>query len=214
MTDYTPITEKLLETITNELIRGYRDKEGTKIYPTVKEAAEWYNVAYSTLRIKVGKLNWKQKKADYQTKVKQKVEAKKKQNDEEISEAEAEAIIVDDYQFNEAANKLRRATVKEIEKILNEEVVLFVTKEGVKIKGVPKNAPYQLMNAGKALESAQKVSKTAVGEPSEITTFTSKQEIKKTVDVFGRVDKLIQFIDRGNYNNADRTVQPQDTDKP
>ena len=178
MTDYNPITEKLLETITNELIRGYWDEDGIKIYPTVKEAAEWHNVAYSTLRIKVGKLNWKQKRADYQTKVKHKVAEKKEKNDEEISEAEAEAIVVEDHLFNQAANKLRRATVKEIEKIIDGEVVLFITKDGEEITGVPKNAGYHLMNLGKALESAQKVSKTAAGEPSEINKIHSSHNVK------------------------------------
>jgi DNA-binding transcriptional regulator YhcF (GntR family) len=168
MTNYKPITEKLLETIDKDLVRGYRDEEGKKVYPTVKEAANYYKVSYNTLRRKVGKLNWEQRRKDYVAKVRTKVAEKKQRNDEEISEAEAEAIVVEDYHFNEAANKLRRAAVKEIDKLLDEDVVLFVTKEGEVVKGTPKNAGYHLMNLGKALESAQKISKTAAGEPAEI----------------------------------------------
>lgn len=180
MTNYNKITKKLLQKIDNDLVRGYRDNEGKKVYPEVKDAADWYNVSYASLRKKVGKLNWQERRKDYIRKVNKKVEDKKQQNDEEISEAEAEAIVVEDYQFNEAANKLRRATVKEIEKIIDGKVVLFVTKEGVEIKGVPKNAAYQLMNAGKALESAQKISKTAAGEPSEINETKHSGGIKST----------------------------------
>lgn len=64
MTDYKPITEKLLQQIDNDLVRGYRDEEGKKQYPDVKEVAEHYNVSYNTLRRKVGKLNWKQKEEE------------------------------------------------------------------------------------------------------------------------------------------------------
>lgn len=175
MTDYKPITEKLLQQIDNDLVRGYRDEEGKKQYPDVKEVAEHYNVSYNTLRRKVGKLNWKQRRKDYANKVHKKVQEKKNRNDEEISEAEAEAIVVEDYQFNKAANLLMRAVTREIQKILDGDQILKVLNDGTVIKGV-KSPGYQLMNLGKALESAQKVSKTAVGEPSEINETKVQSE--------------------------------------
>lgn len=92
MTNYNKITKKLLQKIDNDLVRGYRDNEGKKVYPEVKDAADWYNVSYASLRKKVGKLNWQERRKDYIRKVNKKVEDKKQQNDEEISEAEAEAI--------------------------------------------------------------------------------------------------------------------------
>ena len=195
MTDYETLTKKLLQKIDNELVRGYRDEDGKKVYPGVKDAAEWHNVSYASLRKEVGKLNWKQRRTDYINKVNKKVEEKKQKNDEEISEAEAEGIVVEDHLFNQAANKLRRATVKEIEKIIDGEVVLFITKEGVEIKGVPKNALYHLMNAGKALESAQKVSKTAAGEPSEITKNESSVKSEGRYEVTRRIICSKEHID-------------------
>jgi tRNA nucleotidyltransferase (CCA-adding enzyme) len=198
MTDYKPITEKLLETIDRDLVRGYRDEEGNKIYPKVKEAAEWYKVSYNTLRRKVGPLNWEQRRKDYVAKVRTKVAEKKQRNDEEISEAEAEAIVVEDFDFNEAANKLRRAAVKEIEKITDGKLVVAVTKEGGLIFGTPKNAAYYLMNAGKALESAQKISKTAAGEPSEISKVEGKTENTYS-DKFNQImDKALNKVDQPN----------------
>ncbi|OPX61210.1 MAG: hypothetical protein A4E25_00025 [Methanobacterium sp. PtaB.Bin024] len=194
MTTTKTLTEKIRNQIKKELIYGYINENGIKIYPTVKEAAEWHKVSYDALRRHAGKWKWKAKRESHQARVAQKV----KEKDE--CEADVEDILLNDVEFSNVAVKLRNAADAELSDILGGKPV--------------KSVGYQLMNIGKALESAQKVSKTAVGEPSEITTFTSKQEIKKTVDVFGRVDKLIQFIDRGNYNNADRTVQPQDTDKP
>jgi len=198
MTDYKPITEKLLETIDRDLVRGYRDEEGNKIYPKVKEAAEWYKVSYNTLRRKVGPLNWEQRRKDYVAKVRTKVAEKKQRNDEEISEAEAEAIVVEDYHFNEAANKLRRAAVKEIEKITEGKLVVAVTKEGDLIFGTPKNAAYYLMNAGRALESAQKISKTAAGEPSEISKVEGKTENTYS-DKFNQImDNALNKVDQPN----------------
>lgn len=191
MTDYKPITEKLLNTIDKDLVRGYRDEEGKKVYPTVKEAADHHGVSYDTLRRKVGKLNWKQRRKDYVAKVRKKVAEKKQRNDEEISEAEAEAIVVEDYQFNETANKLRRAADKEIDRIMEGKMVISVTKEGDLIHGIPKNASYYLMNAGKALDYAQKISKTAAGEPVEITRVQneSEQKVKKVENLFDKAEE-------------------------
>jgi dsDNA-specific endonuclease/ATPase MutS2 len=160
MTDYNKLTKEVLEQIDSDLVQGYIDEEGNKVYPEVKDAAEWYNVSYATLRKKVGKLNWQQRRTDYIEKVNRKVQEKKRKDDEEISEAEAEAIVVEDYKFNKAANKLRRAAVNELDKILSAE-------------GFVKGAAYNLMNIGKALESAQKISKTAAGEPSDISKVTN-----------------------------------------
>jgi len=179
MTDYNTITKKLLNKIDKDLVRGYRDEEGKKVYPEVKDAADWYNVSYSSLRKKVGKLNWQDRRTDYIAKVNRKVQEKKNLNDEEISEAEAEAIVVEDYHFNNAANKLRRAIVTEIEKIVDGKIYLYSTKDGSPVYGTPRNAGYLLMNLGKALESAQKVSKLAAGEPNNIdeTRGTVKHEM-------------------------------------
>lgn len=181
------ISDQLAETIEEEMIFGYKDKDGNKQYPTLKSSAEWYKVSYDVLRQLAKEWNWRKRRNDHNQKVKKKVAAKKKS--EERSEDEAEAIVVDDYRFNKAANKLRRAAVKEIEKIADGELVIGVTKEGEKILGTPKNAAYYLMNAGKALESAQKISKTAAGEPSEIneTRSNGQMELSGKYEVTKRI---------------------------
>lgn len=172
------LTDELLEQIEDDMVFGYLDEQGLKAYPTLKESAEWYNVSYESLRQKARKWNWKQRRQEHIQKVNRKVRQKKKS--EEISEVEAEAIVVDDAKFNKAATKLRRAAVKELEDILEGNQVLKVLDDGTIIRG-KKAAAYQLMNIGKALESAQKISKTAAGEPSEITQNTIQSQGKYEV---------------------------------
>lgn len=166
MTTKNILTQVLADQIKIEMIRGYYDKEDKKIYPTLKQAAEWHNTSYDSLKQKARKWSWKKKREDYKRKVSQKVAEKKET--EKISDLEAEEIVVDDLKFNNAATLLRRAATKEIQKILDGDQILKVLDDGTIIKGV-KSGGYQLMNLGKALESAQKISKTAAGEPSEIT---------------------------------------------
>lgn len=166
MTTKNILTQKLADKIKIEMVRGYRDDDGKKQYPSLKEAAEYHEINYDSLRQKARKWNWKQRREDYKKKVSQKVREKKE--NEEISDLEAEEIIVDNIKFNNAATLLRRAATKEIQKILDGDQILKVLDDGTIIKGV-KSAGYQLMNLGKALESAQKISKIAAGEPSEIT---------------------------------------------
>ena len=189
MTNKNAITEAILNTIKYDLIYGYRDEDGKKIYPSVKDASEWYNVSYDSLRRPAGKWNWKQKRKDEQRKISQKV--KEKEKSEQICEAEAEAIIVNNAKYNDGANLLRRATVIEIQKIIDGEVVLYTTKEG-DVKGVPRNALYLLHMGGKALESAQKVSMTAAGE----TTERSKLEIEANINVDERRESLKEKMHR------------------
>ncbi len=68
------------------------------------------------------------KKEDKQRKISQKI--KEKQKSEQICEGEAEPIIVNNAKYNDAGNLLRRATVIEIQKIIDGEVVLYTIKEG------------------------------------------------------------------------------------
>lgn len=152
------------------MIYGYKDDEGKKVYPTLKDAAKWYKVSYDSLKQKARKWNWKQKREDHKVKVARKV--KEKKESERISESEAEDIVVNDSEFNDAANKLRRAAVKELDRIID--------------GSVNKSVGYHLMNIGKALESAQKVSKTAAGEPSEITSVQG--------DIHGRYEVTKSLI--------------------
>jgi len=170
------IPDKLAERIEQEMIFGYKDENQIKQYPTLKSSAEWHDVSYDVLRQLARRWNWRQKRKDHKKKVSQKVKEKRKS--EEISESEAEEIIVDDFKFNRSANKLRREADKQLELLGKGEVVLKVLEDGTLITGRPSNAPYQLMNIGKALESAQKVSKIAAGEPNEI----SKKQIDGTIN--------------------------------
>lgn len=196
MTTYNKITKELLEKVEDDLVHGYIDEEGNKVYPEVKDAAEWYNVSYATLRKKVGKLNWQQRRTDYKAKVNRKVQEKRRKNDEEISEAEAEAIIVEDYKFNKTANKLRREVDRQLDLLDKGEVVIKVLEDGTLIKGRPSNTPYQLMNLGKALDAAQKVSKVAAGEPSEISKVEGKIEGESFADEFNKImDNALENID-------------------
>lgn len=167
------LSEEIQEKIKHDLIYGYYDEKGTKQYPTIKEAAEWYKVSYDSLRHAARPWNWKQERADHKNRVHRKVTQKKAEQKEQISELEAEKIVVEDAKFNQAANMLRRAVVNELKAIASGKVV--------------KSLGYQLQNLGKALESAQKVSKTAAGEPSEYTEsqvkggFTGQYNVTKTL---------------------------------
>lgn len=161
------LTEEIQDKIKHDMIYGYRNDDGEKQYPQLKEAAEWYKVSYGSLKQKARKWGWKQKRKDHQSKVERLVAEKKKS--EEISESEAEEIVVDDAKFNKAAVKLRRAAVKELDNIIG--------------GNVTKSVGYHLMNIGRALESAQKISKTAAGEPSEYTESQIKGEIKGRYEV-------------------------------
>lgn len=171
-TNKKSIPDKLAERIEQEMIFGYKDENQTKQYPSLKSSAEWHSVSYDALRQLARGWNWKQKRKDHQHKVSQKVKEKRKSED--ISESEAEEIIVNDFKFNDAANKLRRAASLEIDKIIDGKIYLYSDKNGVPVFGTPKNAGYILMNLGKALESAQKVSKISAGEPSEISKVEAK----------------------------------------
>lgn len=159
------LTKDLQDTIKHEMIRGYYNEDGEKQYPKLTEAAEWHKVSYDSLKQKARTWNWRQKRENYKKKVRRKVAEKKR--DEEFSESEAEAIVVEDYKFNQAANKLRRAAVQELDRIIGGKVTQSVG--------------YHVMNIGKALESAQKISKTAAGEPSEISETNVKSEGKYEV---------------------------------
>jgi len=183
------IPDETAERIEEEMVFGYNDKDETKQYPTLKSSAEWYKISYDALRQLAKTWNWRQRRKDHQHKVSQKVIEIKKS--EERSEAEAEAIVVDDYRFNKAANKLRRASVKEIEKIEKGKIYLYSDKKGNPIYGTPKNAASLLMNAGKALESAQKISKTAAGEPVEITRVQKELDpsVKKVENLFDKAEE-------------------------
>lgn len=186
------LTQETRDKIKHDMVYGYYDDNGKKQYPSLKAAAEWYDVSYDSLKQYAKDWRWKQKRKDHQARVHRKVAEKKKS--EELSESEAEEIVVDDAKFNKAACKLRRATVLEIEKIIDGKIYLYSLKDGTSVYGTPRNATYMLMNAGKALESAQKISKTAAGEPSEI----SKVEGKEPVDEFNRImDESLDNLDDG-----------------
>ena len=162
------------------MILGYYDEDGKKQYPTLKGSAEWYNVSYDSLKKIAPTWKWKDRRKDHTSKVARKTAQKKKS--EEISESEAEEIVVENFKFNRTANKLRRALDIEIDKIIEGKIYLYTDKAtGEDILGTPRNAAYLLMNIGKALVDAQKTSLTANGEPSEISkmegTFESNVDL-------------------------------------
>lgn len=196
-TNKKSIPDKLAETIEEEMIFGYMDENQDKQYPTLKSSAEWYKVSYDALRQLAKEWDWKQKRKDHKNKVSQKVAAKRKS--EEISEAEAEEIIVNDFKFNRTANKLRRAADIEIDKIIEGKIYLYSTKDGNPVFGTPKNAGYLLMNIGRSLESAQKVSKIAAGEPNDISKVEDGTK-NEPINEFNRImDKAL--------NNLNEPVQ-------
>ncbi len=203
MTTYNTLTPELQDTIELEMIHGYRDEDGKKKYPTLKGSAEWYNVSYDSLKKIAPDWKWKQKRKDQKAKVARKTAQKKKS--EEISESEAEEIIVEAFKFNKTANKLRRASDIEIDKIIDGKIYLYSTKDGEEVYGTPKNAAYLLMNLGRSLESAQKVSLTSAGEPSEISKIDGIDN-KEADNSFTRVDKILMFIGKGNDGDGDSKV--------
>lgn len=175
MTTKNPLTSKLRDQIKDEMIYGYRDNNEKKCNATLKGSAEYYNISYGSLKQYAKDWNWKEERKKHNAKVARKVREKKKS--EEISESEAEEIVVNDAKFNDAANLLRRATVQEIKKIM---------AGTADFKG---GSGYQLMNCGRALESAQKISKTAAGEPSDIQKvegqINNEHRYKHTIEMIG-----------------------------
>jgi|GEM_PF-1852590 len=206
MTTYNTLTPELEDTIELEMIHGYRDEDGKKEYPTLKSSATWYNVSYNSLKKIAPSWNWKQKREDQKVKVARKTAQKKKSED--ISAAEIEELVVDDFKHNKSANRLRRGVDLELEKIINEDVYLYTdNKTGEAVYGYPSNAAYRLMNLGKALESSQKVAKTAAGEPSDIAKIEgSVQKYKDEFD--GIMDSALENLesDEGNSEKVEPVV--------
>jgi hypothetical protein len=161
------------------MIHGYRNEDGVKEDPTLKGSAEYYNVSYGSLKQHARNWNWKEKRKDYKLQVDRKVAQKKRS--EKLSESEAEEIVVEAFKFNKTANKLRRALDNELDKIIEGKVELYSLKDGTPVLGTPRNAAYLLMNVGKGLESAQKVSLTAKGEPSEISKVEANVEYNESL---------------------------------
>ena len=181
MTTKSSIPLKLQETIKDEMVYGYKDIEGKKVYPTLKSSAIWHEVSYDVIRQIATKWNWRQKRKEHKIKVANLLAKKKKSK--EICESEVEEIIVNDSKFNDVANKLRRAADKELDNIINGDIT--------------KSVGYHLMNIGRSLESAQKISKIAAGEPSDISKIDGIDNT--TIDnSFTRVDKILNFVDKGN----------------
>ncbi len=186
MTAENTLTPEIADKIKQDMIYGYHDNEGKKTYPKLTDAANWYKVSYQSLKKKAGKWKWKQKREDHIAKVNRKVAEKKKS--EELSESEAEEIVVNDAKFNDAANLLRRATVQEIQNIMDGTADF---KGGI---------GYQLMNCGRALESAQKISKTAAGEPSDI------QKVQGQIDTEHRYKHTIEMIGSDEFREQELGV--------
>jgi hypothetical protein len=182
MKTYNDITPELEDAIELEMIHGYRDEDGKKKFPTIKSSAEWYNVSYDSLRKIAGKWDWKEKRKTESSKVARKTAQIKKS--EEIRASEIEEIVVENFKFNKTANKLRRALDIEIDKIIEGNIYLYTTEGGETVYGTPRNAAYLLMNLGKSLVDAQKVSLTAKGEPSEIS------KVEGTIDIDERRERL------------------------
>jgi hypothetical protein len=168
MTTKNTLTKELANKIKIVMIRGYYNEKGNKEYPTLKKASEWYNVSYDYLKQKAAKGKWTQKRKEYQQKVAQKVAENKG------IVIEAEAIVVNDIEFNEAAELLRKASVQEINHI-------YTNPGSVKSPG------YQLMNLANALEKAQKISRLSAGEPSEITKNETQLQSQSRYEVTKRL---------------------------
>jgi len=175
--------------IKKDYVQGIADEEGLKKFPTYKKLAEKYNTTEGTIKNVGGPEKWSAKRKSYKVNVTKKALEKKSQGKvtsknidnnevEEAAEFDAESIVQSDELFNGTGEKLREAVDTEIDRIVEGKIYLYSTKNGP-VYGVPRNAAYLLMNLGKALESAQKVTKTAFGEPSNIeeTRGTVKHEM-------------------------------------
>lgn len=181
MATKSTIPAELQTTIKKGMIQGYKDDEGTKIYPSLKDTAKYYKISYDALRQLAKDWNWKQERQIYKDQVHRKYLEKKKS--EEMSEAEAEELVIKDKEYNDTASKLRNTIDSEITRIAEGKIFLYFNKKsGEPVYGVPKNAAYLLMNLGKALESAHKTAKLAAGEPSEISKVEGTVKYKDRFD--------------------------------
>ncbi|UTB32732.1 MAG: hypothetical protein NKF70_00130 [Methanobacterium sp. ERen5] len=172
MTTKSTISQDLQDEIKKGMIQGYKDNEGTKVWPTLKKSAKYYNISYDALRQIAKDWDWREERKKWKIYVHRKsLEIKKnmgKCEDESACEAEAEELVINDIAYNSSASRLRVAVDLEVTRIIDGNCYLYSTKDGNPVYGVPSNAAYRLMNLGKSLESAQKVAKLAAGEPSDI----------------------------------------------
>lgn len=182
MTTKSTIPQKTQDTIKKEMIRGYKDEENNTKYPSLKSSSEWYEVKYDVLRQIAKDWNWREERKKWKVKVHRISQEKKKklencEDEERACESEAEEIVANDMEDMRAANLLRTAAINELNNIIYKKQVIGFNKEtNEPIYGV-KAAAYQLMNIGKALESAQKISKIAAGEPVEVTEVNSNSNV-------------------------------------
>lgn len=171
------IPKEILEEIKIKIIQGYYDENGKKIYPSLKEAARLYDVSYRALREEAPSWNWREERRKYQSEVARKIREKK--DPDLLSDVESILIVVNDVEFAKTASKLREAVNKQLDKIIGGET--------------GKSTSYHLMNLGKALESAQKVAKTAAGEPSNIQQVRAAQDVKLDITDDDFMEKEIEF---------------------
>jgi len=166
MTTKSTIPQELQDIIKKGMIRGYKDDDGKRIYPTLKKSARYYKISYDALRQIAPEWKWREKREKWKAKLHRKYLEKKET--EELCEAEAEELVINDIEYNNTASKTRKAIDMELDKITEGKVYLYSTKEGEAVYGTPKNTAYLLMNLAKGLVDAQKTAKLAAGEPSEI----------------------------------------------
>ena len=159
----TKITENQikLQQVKESLIYGELNEKGKRTYLSLKQACEKLGVNYDTARhhIKIKDL----KEDRLRVRAEMNAAKNKVKSDHHFEES-----VIGDDKFKHDADLLRIATSLAIEKIKEN------LENGFDV------STYQLMNAGKALESAQKIYKVAVGEPSEISKVDGESVVKVT----------------------------------
>lgn len=155
--------ELKLQQIKEAIIYGIPDNNGKKYYPSLAKACKVYKANYDSVRHKLKVKDLRQIRQD----VKAKLDAAKqgKKCDQDVEDR-----VENDDKFMRTANKLRLAAELELERLIKQ------------LKGELPSHPstsygYNLMNCGKALESAQKVYKVSVGEPDSIQEVNGETKV-------------------------------------
>jgi hypothetical protein len=188
-----------IQQVKEALIYGEINEKGKRTYPSLKAACEKIGANYDSVRHQVKVKDLKEERA----RVKAEMDAAIKK---EKSDHQTEESVIGDDKFKKDADLLRIATTLKIQKIKDD------LDNGFDVSS------YHLMNAGKALESAQKVYKTAVGEPSDISQVEGGNNVNVNVTPAQAVadleKELSKPIDEKSFEDVINEMEPdKDEDK-
>lgn len=162
-----------------EYIYGYINDEGQKIFPSITDLHKRHNVPRGSIGNRATKGNWVQKKADKTDKIRRKIH-------EEKTEYAAQSIVQTDQKFEETGLLIRRVANKKLEQLEDD------LKNNVYVRSI------DIMNTSNAVRIGQDIVKTAQGELTNKIGVEQSGKVTTEVNLFDRVDKLREFVEKGN----------------